>query len=86
VGAPPWPLVWAIVGLLAALLIGWLLGVLAYRYGIKSVAELRRQTLAERVVEQQEAAAERDVARREEAEREKGESHADTRTGTRVGE
>jgi high-affinity Fe2+/Pb2+ permease len=67
--APPWPIVWVVVGLLAALLVGWLLGVLAYRYGIKSVAELRRQTLAERVVEQQEAAAERDVAQRGEAER-----------------
>jgi hypothetical protein len=69
VGAPPWPLIWAIVGLLLALLVGWLLGVLAYRYGIRSVAELRRQTLAERVVEQQEAAAERDVRERDEAER-----------------
>jgi hypothetical protein len=69
VSVPPWPLVWAIIGLLAALLVGWLLGVLAYRYGIKSVAELRRQTLAERVVEQQEAAAERDVAQRGEAAR-----------------
>jgi hypothetical protein len=67
--APAWPIVWVVVGLLAALLVGWLLGVLAYRYGIRSVAELRRQTLAERVVEQQEAAAERDVREREETER-----------------
>jgi hypothetical protein len=65
----PWPLVWTIVGLLAALLVGWVLGVLAYRHGIRSVAELSRQTLAERVVEKQEAAAERDVAKRGEAER-----------------
>jgi hypothetical protein len=68
----PWPIVWVVVGLLAALLVGWLLGVLAYRYGIRSVAELRRQTLAERVVEREEAAAERDVARRGEAERAAG--------------
>jgi hypothetical protein len=82
----PWHDVWLLVGLLTALLVGWLLGVLGYRHGIRSVAELRRQTLAERVVEKQETAAERDVRRQEEAEREKGESHADTRTGTRVGE
>lgn len=66
----PWPIVWVVAGLLAALLVGWLLGVLAYRHGIRSVAELRRQTLAERVVEREEAQAERDVAKRGEAERE----------------
>lgn len=66
----PWPLVWAIVGLLAALLVGWLVALLTLRMGIRTHEDLTRRIMAERLVEKEEAEAEHHVAQEEATEHE----------------
>jgi Flp pilus assembly protein TadB len=65
----PWHDVAVIVATLAALLVAQFAAVMWSRYGARSTADVHRQARSERIVEQQEAAAERDVAQRGEAER-----------------
>jgi hypothetical protein len=65
----PWHDVAVVVATLAALLVAQFAAVLWFRFGVRSVADLSRQVHAERLVEREEAQAERDVAQRGEAER-----------------
>jgi hypothetical protein len=65
----PWHDVALIVATLVALLVAQFAAVMWSRYGARSTADIHRQARSERIVERQEAAAERDVAEREEAER-----------------
>jgi hypothetical protein len=66
---PSWRDVALIVATLAATLIAQFAAVCWFRFGVRSVADLSRQAHAERLVEREEAQAERDVAQRGEAER-----------------
>jgi hypothetical protein len=66
---PSWHDVAVIVATLVVLLVAQFAAVMWSRYGARSTADVHRQARSERIVEQQEAAAERDVAQREEAER-----------------
>jgi hypothetical protein len=66
---PSWHDVATIVATLAVLLVAQFAAVCWFRFGVRSVSDAWRQAHAERVVEQEEAQAERDVARQEEAER-----------------
>jgi hypothetical protein len=68
-GGLPWHDVAVIVATLAALLVAQFAAVCWFRFGVRSAADLSRQVHAERLVEREEAAAERDVARWDEAER-----------------
>jgi Flp pilus assembly protein TadB len=65
----PWHDVWLIVATLAVLLVAQFAAVLWARFGVRSVADVHRQARSERIVEREEAQAERDVAQRGEAER-----------------
>jgi Flp pilus assembly protein TadB len=67
--APPWHDVAVIVATLAVLLVAQFAAVMWSRYGARSTADVHRQARSERIVEREEAQAERDVARRGEAER-----------------
>jgi hypothetical protein len=66
----PWRDVAVIVATLAALLVAQFAAVMWFRYGARSTADVHRQARSERIVEREEAQAERDVAREEESERE----------------
>jgi uncharacterized membrane-anchored protein YhcB (DUF1043 family) len=61
----PWPYVWAIVGLLAGLLLGVFVALLLLRHSVRSVADLQREIVSERIVERESAAAERAAAGRD---------------------
>jgi hypothetical protein len=65
----PWHDVATIVATLAALLVAQFAAVMWSRYGARSTADVHRQARSERIVEREAAQAERDVARRGEAER-----------------
>jgi hypothetical protein len=65
----PWHDVWLIVATLAVLLVAQFAAVMWSRYGARSTADVHRQARSERIVEREEAQAERDVAKQEEAER-----------------
>jgi hypothetical protein len=65
----PWHDVAVIVATLVALTIVQFAAVMWFRFGVRSVADVYRQVHAERLVEREEAHAERDVAQRGEAER-----------------
>jgi uncharacterized membrane-anchored protein YhcB (DUF1043 family) len=61
----PWPYVWAIVGVLAGLLLGVFVALLLLRHSVRSVADLQREIVSERIVERESAAAERAAAGRD---------------------
>jgi hypothetical protein len=62
---PSWHDVALIVATLAALLVAQFAAVLWFRFGVRSVADLSRQVHAERLVEREEAQAERAAAGRD---------------------
>jgi hypothetical protein len=66
---PSWHDIALIVATLAATLVAQFAAVCWFRFGVRSAADLSRQVHAERLVEREEAQAERDVAERGEAER-----------------
>jgi hypothetical protein len=66
---PSWHDVAVIVATLAALLVAQFAAVLWSRYGARSTADVHRQARSERIVEREEAKAERDVREREATER-----------------
>jgi uncharacterized protein YneF (UPF0154 family) len=61
----PWPYVWIIVGVLAGLLLGVFVALLLLRHSVRSVADLQREVVSERIVEQREADAGRAAAGRD---------------------
>jgi uncharacterized membrane-anchored protein YhcB (DUF1043 family) len=58
----PWPYVWAIIGVLAGLLLGVFVALLLLRHSVRSVADLQRELVSERIVERESAEAERAAA------------------------
>jgi hypothetical protein len=65
----PWWAVWSLVGLLAVLLIGWLIAVISLRLGIRTHADLSARIYAERRAEREAAQAERAAAGRDDTAR-----------------